>query len=331
MITTSYLRVINAHKLLIRANIHELPDYYNDMYRSTLDELNNELNEYKNEGIINGKYYSLSESIAKFINKYDLDISFVKKSTLNLINSYCRIKSLNKACFSEPEEISDETGYESKTDNEISDDEHEISEISDDEHEIKYTNTNKKTIIADQEHENNLRIILKQAIKTNDTELMIGAMSLLKKIDENKSTDTALTSNTKTPNWLIPLKCTINPENSKKPCNQSFKNAMAASKTTGDKKFRLTKIEKHFNKFNFKSITYPPSTNDYEMFENNNSLIKLIVFKETSNEKKLVFKYKATNKNDRPAKLFLIHLNSDHYVYVTKPMLLLSKYVKQIN
>ena len=56
---------------------------------------------------------------------YDLDASIVKKSTLNLINSYYRIKSLNKASFSEPEEISDETGYESEINDEISnDDEH---------------------------------------------------------------------------------------------------------------------------------------------------------------------------------------------------------------
>ena len=173
---------------------------------------------------------------------------------------------------------------------------------------------------------------------------MISAMSLLKRFHENKSTaaavidttvttinNTAPTTNTETPNWLRPLKCTINPENNKKLCNQSFKYAIAASKTTGDKKFRLTKIEKHLNEFNFKNITYPPSTNDYEMFENNNPLVKLIIFKETKNEKKLVFTHNDINENDRPTKLFLIHLNSDHFVYVTKPSLLLRKYNKQID
>ena len=85
-------------------------------------------------------------------------------------------------------------------------------------------------------------------------------MELLKKFDENKSnTSTASAAaapitNTKTPNWLVPLKCTVNPENNKKLNNQSFKYATAASKTTGDKKFRLTNIEKHLNEFNFKDI-----------------------------------------------------------------------------
>ena len=85
----------------------------------------------------------------------------------------------------------------------MSDDE---NEISDDEYEINDTNTNKKPIITDEEHENDLRIILKQAIKNNDRELMICTIELLKKFDENKSNTvtTAPTTSTKTPNWLIP-------------------------------------------------------------------------------------------------------------------------------
>ena len=295
----NYLSVIEAHKLLIKANMYKLPNY---MYDNTDDELKDEL--------------------TKFVNKYELDVSIVKKLTLSLINNYCRIKTLNKACFSEPEEISDdETGYESEINDEICDE----SEASDEEHEITVS-TNKKPIITDKEHENDLRIILKQAIKNNDRELMITTMELLKKFDENKS-NTSTTISTKTPNWLIPLKCTVNPENNKKLCNQSFKYATAASKTTGDKKFRLTNIEKHLNEFNFDNITYPPNINDYITFENNNLSIKLIIFKEASKEKRLCFKYNDTNKNDRPNKLFLIHLNSDHYIYVTKSELLLRKYV----
>ena len=211
MKTTNYLRVIQAHKLLIKANMHKLPKYFEHMYDNTDDELNDIINKYKKEGIINGKYYSLLESVGKFINKYGIDVSIVKKSTLSLINRYYRIKSLNKTCFSEPEEISDETGYESEINEEISDDESEIndeselndeSEISDDKYEINDINTTKKPIITDEEHENDLRIILKQARKNHDRELMICTMNLLKKIDESKSNTvtTAPTTNTTTPN-----------------------------------------------------------------------------------------------------------------------------------
>ena len=47
---------------------------------------------------------------------------------------------------------------------------------------------------------------------------MICTMELLKKFDENKpnTNTTALTTSTKTPNWLISLKCTVNPEKKKK-------------------------------------------------------------------------------------------------------------------
>ena len=50
-------------------------------------------------------------------------------------------------------------------------------------------------------------------------------MELLKKFDKSKSNTvaTAFTTNTKTPNWLIPLKCTVNLENNKKLNKQSFK------------------------------------------------------------------------------------------------------------
>ena len=330
----NYLSVIRAHKFLIKANMKKLPKYYEHMYGSTDDELKDELTTYKKEGIINVKCYDLLESVAKFINKYDLDVSIAKNSTLILINKYHRIKSLNKAFFSQPEEINcskqsewneqtqasdDETGYES-----------EHSEVSnDDEPEIN-TSANKKQIITDKKHENNLRIILKQAIKNSDRELMMTTMELLKKFDKNKlntSTTAAPIINTKTPSWLIPLKCTPNTKNNKKLNGQSFKYAIAASETTGDKKFRLTNIEKHLSKFNFEGITYPPNINDYKTFENNNISIKLIILKESSKEKRLCIKYNDTDKNDQSNKLFLIHLNSDHYIYVTKPKMLQCKYI----
>ena len=325
----NYLSVIKAHKLLIKANINKLPDYFEHMYDNTDNELKDELTTYKKEGIINVKYYGLLESVAKFINKYDLDVSVVKYATLKLINDYHRIKSLNKTCFSDAEEVkcSEESEWNNQT--QASDDETGYESEHSDEHEIN-TTTNKKPIITNNEHENDLRIILKQAIKNSNRELMITTMGLLKMFDESKSntsTTEAPITNTKTPGWLIPLKCTVNPENNKKLNGQSFKFAIAASKTTGDKKFRLTNIEKHLNKFNFEGITYPPNINDYKTFENNNTSIKLIILKESSKEKRLCIKYNDTTKNDRSNKLFLIHLNSDHYLYVTKSEILTRKYI----
>ena len=235
MVFANYLDVVAAHKLLIKVNMNKLPNYYGHMYDSTNDELTDELKEYQKEGMVNAKYYGLLESVARLINKFDLDVSIIKKSVLKLINNYHRIRSLNKICYSEPEEI-----YH---DDEISD------EIDDE--------TNKKPIITDKEYENDLRIILKQAMKNNDRELMITTIELLKKFD-NSVNKTAKIKDSSTPDWLKPLKCTIIPENTKKLCNQSFKYAIAASKVIGDKKHRLSKIEKHLHEFNF------DETNDYE-------------------------------------------------------------------
>ena len=157
----NYLSVIRAHKLLIKANMNKLPEYFEDMYDSTDDELKDELTTYKKEGIINGKYYGLLESIAKFINKYDLDTSIVKNSTLSLINNYHRIKSLNKACFSYVEEVNVANRASEMSDSECeSDNETGYESENGDEHEIN-TSTSKKPIITDKEHENDLRIILK--------------------------------------------------------------------------------------------------------------------------------------------------------------------------
>ena len=292
-------------------------------------ELDDKLNTYKKDGLLNAKYYDLLNSVGKFINKYDIDVSIIKKSTVDLINSYYRLTVLNKVCFTEPEgEINDEINGE--INDEIND---ETDEIND---EINGNSTNNKLFISDEEHENDLRIILRNAIKINDRELIICTMNLLKKIDEDK-TNTATTASVtsiapatynKTPKWLLPLKCTINPENNKKLADKSFKYAIAASKTSGHKRFRLTKIKKHINEFNFENINYPLSENDYETFENNNESIKLIILKQMD-EKELIFSYNDTNKNDRETKLFLLLLNN-HYIFITKPKLLL-KYVKYID
>ena len=211
----NYLSVIRAHKLLIKANMNKLPKYFEHMYDSTDDELKDELTTYKKDGIINGKYYGLLESAARFINKYDLDTSIVKNSTLSLINKYHRIKSLNKACFNEPEEMNavnranemSEINYSEQNEwSDQSEDEKDYESEHSDEHEIN-TSTSKKPIITDKEHENDLRIILKQAIKNKDRELIITTMELLKQFEENKSntsTAAAPITNIKTPSWLIP-------------------------------------------------------------------------------------------------------------------------------
>ena len=78
----NYLSVIRAHKLLIKANMNKLPDYFEHMYDSTDDELKDELTTYKKESIINGKYYGLLENVAKFIISMILMLALLKNQCL---------------------------------------------------------------------------------------------------------------------------------------------------------------------------------------------------------------------------------------------------------
>ena len=74
----NYFSVIKAHKLLIKANMKKLPEYFEDMYDSTDDELKDELTTYKKEGIINGKYYGLLESVGNLLTSMILILALLK-------------------------------------------------------------------------------------------------------------------------------------------------------------------------------------------------------------------------------------------------------------
>ena len=82
IIRSNYLEIIEAHKLLIKANKHKIPKYFEDLYDDTTDELNHKLNEYEKSGLLGIKYYNLLVSVGKFINKYDIDIASLKNQQL---------------------------------------------------------------------------------------------------------------------------------------------------------------------------------------------------------------------------------------------------------
>ena len=96
IIKNNYLEIIEAHKLLIKEIKHKIPNYFEDFYDDTTDELNHKLNEHEKSSLLDIKYYSLSDSVGKFINKYDIDICTIKKSTVDKINDHCRLSVLNK-------------------------------------------------------------------------------------------------------------------------------------------------------------------------------------------------------------------------------------------
>ena len=157
------------------------------MYDDTTNELNRKLNKYEKSGLLGIKYHNLLDSVGKFINKHDIDISAIKKTTIDKINNHCKLNALNKACFSEPEdEISDDNENEISDDNEdkISDDDNNNNEknIENDEenHKAKEIIINNKNIGSD--IMDDLHIMLKKAIISNNDELMNNTIKLMNTI-----------------------------------------------------------------------------------------------------------------------------------------------------
>ena len=326
------------------------------------DDIEKNIKEYKKSKLLGNKYYFLLDDIRTFINVHEIDISSVNKLTINKINKHCRIRSLTKTYFSKPEdEENNETNdeYEENSNheenNETNDEYEENSEKNSNYEEYNETNDLQSTTICHDNYEddyiNELRNVLLKAMEDNDRELMICTMNYLNTLESNKknmvtnkkSNVNIITNECKAeptagaspsggtyfkaPKWIEPLKCTINPENNKKLGNKSFNYAIAASKTSGKNRIRLTNIEKFINDSDFKGINYPLAKKDYETFENNNLSIKLTVFKIIENEKKLIIYYNQMENNGRENKTDLILFGNNHYSYITKYSSL-STYVK---
>ena len=101
---------------------------------------------------------------------------------------------------------------------------------------------------------NDLRIVLKKAIISNNEELINNTIKLMNTLlttnqENNINTVTnkensinKVTTYFKTPEWIKVNTCSINPKNNKKLGNESFKYAIAASKTSGKNRSRLINI-----------------------------------------------------------------------------------------
>ena len=98
-IKNNYLKVIQVHIKLIKANINKLPNHFK-FYED--DNIIKGLKNYEKSNVLEPKYYDLLSSVGKFITKYDINIDEIDKSTIKLINDYQRIYSLNKPYYREP-------------------------------------------------------------------------------------------------------------------------------------------------------------------------------------------------------------------------------------
>ena len=88
--------IINEFKRIIKMNKNKIPQYYldEDFFGDAKDKLDK--NAYNNP-LLHTKYTDLLQSFGKFINKYETDIDYIKKSILDKINEYCRLNELKKS------------------------------------------------------------------------------------------------------------------------------------------------------------------------------------------------------------------------------------------
>ena len=110
-IKSSFFEIINVHKQLIKINKDKVPKHFltDDFYDDTIEKL--KTNGYKGDLLL-CKYYILLNNVGKFINRYDIDISCIKKSTHNKINEECKLNAFKKAVYSKPEDGDDEIEHD---------------------------------------------------------------------------------------------------------------------------------------------------------------------------------------------------------------------------
>ena len=102
-IKNDFFEIINAHKQLIKTNKDKIPKHFLDSidddgnsygyYADTIKKL--DTNAYKGD-LLRTKYLNLLNNVRKFINRYDIDISCIKKSKIDKINEECRLNVLKK-------------------------------------------------------------------------------------------------------------------------------------------------------------------------------------------------------------------------------------------
>ena len=91
---------IAEFKKIIKINRDKIPEYYLDreFFYDTVNKLDKNM---YNIDELHLKYIDFLNKFGDFVNEYKIDIDQIKKSILDKINEYCRIRALIVADFSE--------------------------------------------------------------------------------------------------------------------------------------------------------------------------------------------------------------------------------------
>ena len=123
------------------------------------------------------------------------------------------------------------------------------------------------------------------------------------------------TNTVKTPENLKPKKAVLNQQSND---NKSFQYSVTLSlhhKDVGKNPCRISNIGQFINNLNWENINFPPTEQDYQQFEMNNTSIALNIL-QVSNEEKISHLYKSRYSKTRENKLILLQLENKHYTFV---------------
>ena len=149
---------INEFKRIIQINKSKISKYFldRDYFSELIDDLDKNL---YNTSILHTKYVNFLNNFGKFINKYEIDNSQIKKPILDKIKAYCRLNgSPKEIVFSEDEDNTDEDSEDESNESIINS---ELNEpmINNESNEPMINNKSNESIINSELNESNESII----------------------------------------------------------------------------------------------------------------------------------------------------------------------------
>ena len=130
--------------------------------------------------------------------------------------------------------------------------------------------------------------------------------TLINNLEEPK-----ISTDVKTPEFLVSKRIIINPLTTDKFCLDSVTLSLH-HETIGKNNTRPNKIRKYSDTLNWENINFPPTKKDYKQFEIDNKEVSLNVLAIKGDEKEIDYIYKSQFEPDRKYKVNLLLLENKH-------------------
>ena len=130
----------------------------------------------------------------------------------------------------------------------------------------------------------------------------------------------------KTPTWIGPKNCTINPQGDDNKCFQYSVTLSLYHEQIGRNPFRVSKIKPFVNNFNWNNINFPPKEQEYKTLEINNKSIALNILQHRDEKICHVYKSEFNKKREKQViRLIITDGKKQHHIFVKNLNFLLNK------